>query len=47
MLRTRVFLADGIFAARDVFVYGPNGIGLILGLIQLTLKLLYPSKVEA
>ena len=27
----------------DVWVYGPNGTGLALGLAQLLLKLLYPS----
>lgn len=27
----------------DVWVYGPNGTGLLLGLIQLALKLIYPS----
>ena len=36
----------GVFAARDIFVWGPNGIGLILGLAQLSLKLLFPSKEE-
>ena len=27
----------------DVWVYGPNGTGLALGLAQLVLKVLYPS----
>ena len=34
----------GFIAAKDVFVWGPNGTGLILGLVQLALKLLYPTK---
>lgn len=34
----------GVFAAKDIFVWGPNGTGLILGLVQLALKLVYPSK---
>ena len=36
----------GVFAARDIFVWGPNGTGLVLGLMQLALKLLYPSKED-
>lgn len=36
----------GVFAARDPFVWGPNGTGLILGLVQLALKLCFPSKEE-
>ena len=27
----------------DVWVYGPNGTGLLLGLVQLALKLAFPS----
>ena len=34
----------GVFAAKDIFVWGPNGTGLVLGLIQLALKLCFPSK---
>ena len=34
----------GVFAAKDVFVWGPNGVGLALGLAQLALKLCFPSK---
>ena len=37
----------GVFAAKDVFVWGPNGTGLVLGLVQLALKLLFPSKDDA
>lgn len=33
----------GVFAARDVFVWGPNGTGLILGLAQLALKVCFRS----
>ena len=33
-----------VTAAKDIFVYGPNGVGLALGIVQLTLKLLFPSK---
>ena len=36
----------GVFAARDPFVWGPNGTGLILGLMQLALKIAFPSKEE-
>ena len=32
------------FGIGDVWVYGPNGTGLLLGLVQLALKLLYPTK---
>lgn len=28
----------------DIWVWGPNGMGLALGLMQLALKLIYPSK---
>ena len=35
---------NATLAAKDVFVWGPNGTGLILGLVQLALKLLYPTK---
>ena len=31
-------------AIGDVWVYGPNGTGLVLGLIQLMLVLLYPPR---
>jgi len=33
-------------AIKDRFVYGPNLIGLVLGLIQLGLKLMFPAKKE-
>ena len=36
----------GIAAAHDIFVWGPNLTGLILGLLQLVLKLCYPSRVR-
>ena len=36
----------GVFAAKDPFVWGPNGTGLLLGLSQLALKLIFPSKAE-
>ena len=32
--------------AKGIYVWGPNGIGLALGLIQLFLKLCFPSKDE-
>jgi solute carrier family 50 protein (sugar transporter) len=32
------------FAVGDVWVFGPNSTGLALGMIQLTLKLTFPSK---
>jgi len=31
-------------AAKDIFVYGPNAIGLSLGIAQLLLKVIFPSK---
>ena len=34
----------GSVAAHNVFVWGPNLIGLLLGLMQLALKLCYPSR---
>jgi solute carrier family 50 protein (sugar transporter) len=34
----------GVLAARDPFVWGPNGVGLVLGLIQLALKVCFPAK---
>jgi len=34
----------GVFAAKDPFVWGPNGTGLLLGIIQLGLKVSFPSK---
>lgn len=41
-----LWTAYGVFAAHDVFVWGPNGTGLVLGLAQLALKVLFPSKKE-
>jgi len=38
---TFLWTVYGFFAAKDVFVYGPNAVGLTLGLIQLALKLLF------
>lgn len=34
----------GLWAAKDVYVYGPNLCGLGLGLCQLALKVVFPSK---
>jgi len=34
----------GWFAVRDVFVWGPNLTGLLLGLAQLALKIAFPDK---
>ena len=34
----------GLIAAHNIFVWGPNLAGLVLGLMQLALKLFYPSK---
>jgi hypothetical protein len=34
----------GFVATRDVYVWGPNLTGFILGLSQLALKVLFPSK---
>ena len=35
------------FAIGDLWVWGPNLTGLILGLLQLALKLVYPAKAAA
>jgi hypothetical protein len=37
----------GLAAAHDVFVWGPNLTGLVLGLMQLALKLCFPSTPRA
>ena len=37
----------GLFGVGDVFVWGPNLVGLLLGLAQLALKLVFPSKAAA
>ena len=37
----------GWFAVKDVFVWGPNLTGLLLGLAQLALKIAFPSTNEA
>eukprot|EP00531_Pseudo-nitzschia_arenysensis_P010603 CAMPEP_0116144074 /NCGR_PEP_ID=MMETSP0329-20121206/15793_1 /TAXON_ID=697910 /ORGANISM="Pseudo-nitzschia arenysensis, Strain B593" /LENGTH=417 /DNA_ID=CAMNT_0003639443 /DNA_START=293 /DNA_END=1546 /DNA_ORIENTATION=+ len=42
-VNTGLWTAYG-FAVNDYFVWGPNIIGLGLGLMQLALKILYPSK---
>ena len=36
----------GVFAIGDVFVWGPNLVGLLLGITQIGLKLYFPSKKE-
>ena len=41
---TLLWSVYGIFAAKDIFVYGPNVVGLTLGVIQLLLKLVFPAK---
>jgi hypothetical protein len=43
VILTRSWTVYGVFAAKDIFVWGPNGIGLFLGLVQLALKILFPS----
>jgi solute carrier family 50 protein (sugar transporter) len=45
-LNTALWTAYGVFAVDDVFVYGPNGIGLALGVSQVALKVLFPSVSE-
>ena len=37
----------GLAAAHNVYVWGPNLTGLLLGLMQLALKLCYPAKGNA
>ena len=41
---TLLWTIYGVMAAKDIFVYGPNAIGLALGIAQLLLKLIFPSK---
>lgn len=41
---TLLWTIYGVMAAKDIFVYGPNGVGLALGLVQLMLKLIFPAK---
>ena len=36
----------GAFGCKDVFVWGPNGIGLALGFTQIVLKVAFPSTEE-
>ena len=43
---TFLWTVYGIMAAKDVFVYGPNGVGLALGVAQLILKIVFPSKAK-
>ena len=43
---TLLWTIYGVMAAKDIFVYGPNGVGLSLGIAQLFLKLLFPSKAK-
>ena len=40
---TLLWTVYGLMAAKDVFVYGPNAVGLSLGVAQLVLKALFPS----
>ena len=44
---TLMWTVYGVFAAKDVFVWGPNGAGLGLGLIQLALKFCFPANDES
>jgi hypothetical protein len=39
-----MWLVYGIFALNDPFVYGPNGIGASLAILQLSLSFIYPRK---
>ena len=43
---TLLWTIYGVMAAKDIFVYGPNGVGLALGVSQLLLKILFPSKAK-
>mmetsp|Transcript_31844 Transcript_31844/g.48850 ORF Transcript_31844/g.48850 Transcript_31844/m.48850 type:complete len:270 (+) Transcript_31844:103-912(+) len=43
VINTSLWSAYGL-AVRDKFVWGPNVVGLFLGAVQLTLKILFPSK---
>ena len=42
-----LWTAYGYLAIGDIFVWGPNLTGLLLGLVQLTLKLVFPAKKVA
>jgi len=44
---TLLWTIYGVMAAKDIFVYGPNAIGLALGIVQLLLKLIFPSKTDS
>ena len=44
---TLLWTVYGAMAAKDIFVWGPNGIGLALGVVQIVLKALFPSKSTA
>lgn len=44
---TLLWTVYGAMSAKDIFVWGPNGVGLMLGVAQLMLKLLFPSKPKA
>ena len=46
VLNCLMWTVYGVFAAKDIFVWGPNGTGLVLGLVQLALKLCFPSVSE-
>eukprot|EP00568_Trieres_chinensis_P012056 CAMPEP_0183297868 /NCGR_PEP_ID=MMETSP0160_2-20130417/5036_1 /TAXON_ID=2839 ORGANISM="Odontella Sinensis, Strain Grunow 1884" /NCGR_SAMPLE_ID=MMETSP0160_2 /ASSEMBLY_ACC=CAM_ASM_000250 /LENGTH=294 /DNA_ID=CAMNT_0025459765 /DNA_START=65 /DNA_END=949 /DNA_ORIENTATION=+ len=43
VINTSLWSAYGL-AVRDRFIWGPNVVGLVLGLVQLSLKILFPSK---
>ncbi|KAH8090242.1 sugar transmembrane transporter [Aureococcus anophagefferens] len=38
-----LWAAYGLWAAKDVYVYGPNIAGLALGLAQLALRIIFPA----
>ena len=44
VVNSALWTTYGFFGAKDIFVWGPNFTGVCLGLIQLLLKLVFPSK---
>jgi aspartokinase/homoserine dehydrogenase 1 len=42
-LNCSMWTVYGVAATKDIFVWGPNGIGMLLGFVQLACKVLYPA----
>jgi len=46
VINTSLWTSYGL-AIKDIFVWGPNAVGLGLGLVQLAFKLMFPEKKKA